>query len=560
MFWFCLILGFIGGISILLQQIVIKGYRDIHFWIIGLLILILSRMTLLYLPYVRGYVSWNGDNITHLGLIKDIINDGHFAGDNFYPITHILLSQVISITGIPDIVVSNLATTLLSIIFILSIYLLAKVTLHFRKQQLLAILLAAGVMLLGGGCNVLLNPNGWSILFLPLLYYCYYNRDIISFHILFIIILVLYPFFHPLSSLIVIISLFILALFEWAFPKYLRFRSILVQALDIKNIKVIPLLIEFVIFSPWVLSFQQFNINIKAIWQQITTGIRSDVLGQMGMTLNKINVKGLEFIILLIKIYGVTIIFIILSLVGIYINLRKNFSSDAEKESRNLLSLSFVFLFYGVFYLLYLLGMPALKPLAGQRILAYVEVLTPIFASFALLGVLNKFNFNYLVNGVVICLIILSTMLSIASLYRSPYVIQPNIQITQMDLSGMRFFIENKDVKIGCAYIMSPPYRFIDGILGAVAAKNRGDIYRNVVQLNDHFNYDKCATLGEQYSQDKYAAITQFDRIVYTTVWQTVGRFNDIDFEKLKSDYTVNEFYSNGELNIYDIHSYDTIS
>ncbi|MCL4417461.1 MAG: hypothetical protein M1365_12335, partial [Actinobacteria bacterium] len=191
-FWVCLFLGFTGGIGILIHQIVTNGYRDSYFWLIGLLILILSRITLLCLPYIRGYISWAGDNITHLGLVKDILFGGHFAGDNYYPITHILLSQVITVTGIPDNFVVNLSTTVFSVIFILSMYLLATAILPHRGQQLLVLILTGGVML-GGGYNVLLMPNGWSIFLMPLLFYCYYKRAIISVRILFIILLVLYP-------------------------------------------------------------------------------------------------------------------------------------------------------------------------------------------------------------------------------------------------------------------------------------------------------------------------------------------------------------------------------
>lgn len=54
---------------------------------------------------------------------------------------------------------------------------------------------------------------------------------------------------------------------------------------------------------------------------------------------------------------------------------------------------------------------------------------------------------------------------------------------------------------------------------------------------------------------DKYAVITRFDRILYSTVWQTVGRFNSADFEKLEQDQIVAKLYSNSEMDVYFIYS-----
>lgn len=77
--WICLFLSIIGGVAIIVHQVATGGYKNSHLWLIGLLILILASVSLLYLPYIRGYVSWRGDNISHLGLVKDILFSGHIA-------------------------------------------------------------------------------------------------------------------------------------------------------------------------------------------------------------------------------------------------------------------------------------------------------------------------------------------------------------------------------------------------------------------------------------------------------------------------------------------------
>lgn len=551
--WFFLFISFIGGISILMHQIATKEYRYSRFWLIGLLILIISRVTLLYLPYIRGYVSWRGDNITHVGLVKDVLDSGHFAADNCYPITHLLLSQVISITGLSEIIVVNLSTTILSVIYLLSMYLLATIVLPSRGQQLMVLVLTGGVMI-GGRCNVLLMPNGWSVLLLPFLFYIYFKHRNFPYSVLLVIILILYPFFHPLSSFLVVVSLGVLELSRWLFYRFLKPKAKIISRL-LSQPLMIPILIELVIFLPWVLSFQQFHYNIQLMWRQITAGIGSDVIGQIDKSLDKVNVYGKDFIFLFIKMYGTTFVFIILALIGILLLWKEIRSGCISSKKYNLFYLSWMFLFYGLFYTYYLFGGPGSTALAGERILVYAEILTPQFAAFTLYRLFRKFYFNYLSYTSIICLVILVSSLSVVPLFFSPYIIQPNLQITHMDISGIAWFIDKKDRKIECANTLSNPARIMQGIIGYVDASKRSDINRYIPQIPDHFGYHEYSTLGDQYPQDKYVTIAQIDRMAYLTVWRQVGRFNEVDFERLENDPTVKKLYSNNELNVYYVSS-----
>ena len=111
--------------------------------------------------------------------------------------------------------------------------------------------------------------------------------------------------------------------------------------------------------------------------------------------------------------------------------------------------------------------------------------------------------------------------------------------------------ITEKDLTIGILNVANPPSRFFDAILGVNLANQRSD---NIdVQFADHFGYNEFSTLGAQYSGDKYACITESDKMTYSTVWKAVGRFDDSDFAKLDNDDTVNKLYSNGNMEVYYI-------
>jgi hypothetical protein len=125
----------LGGAAIIIRQVANNDHATRWEWLLGLLVLMLARFTLLYIPYIRGYVSWHGDNISHWGLLKDVLTTGHLYAENYYPVTHSILAQTILVTGIPVQLVANLSTALMSVLFIAGTYLLAKSVPPFRGPR-----------------------------------------------------------------------------------------------------------------------------------------------------------------------------------------------------------------------------------------------------------------------------------------------------------------------------------------------------------------------------------------------------------------------------------------
>ena len=147
--WISLIFSIFGGISIIMY-IVHRNQSDYYnYCFLGLLILLFDRIILLYIPYIRGYYSWRGDNISHFGILKEILTFGHIPSDLVYPITHILLSELVYITGLSNEIIANHSTALISVFYVISIYLLATSSLVTKKEQILAVTSIAGVFFSG---------------------------------------------------------------------------------------------------------------------------------------------------------------------------------------------------------------------------------------------------------------------------------------------------------------------------------------------------------------------------------------------------------------------------
>lgn len=551
--WIFLIMSIAGGFTIILHQIYTEEYKSSNFWLMGFFLVILNRVTLLYIPYIRGYYTWNGDNITHFGLVKSILHTGYVPCDIFYPITHILLSISISISGMPIELIVNHSTGLFSIFYAVSIYLLATVVLQSRDAQLLSAAAISGVLF--NGYDVYVMPNGWSIMYLPFVFFIFFsllnsNKSSVKYTLLLVILLILYPFFHPLSSAIIILF-FITIGFSMIFLYIIgeKKKHDINRLLDFFPIKLIA--IELTIFLSWIMTFQGFNVNIINLYNSITKGHGPDALVQMAEKLDKINIHGIDFLNLIIKIMGDDIIFLVLSIIAVIIIFK---NKEDRKGSYNLIIILGIIFTIGIIYLAYLFNIiPGLGNIGSERLLAYLVIFTPLPVGHTFKNLIGKKKYA----GIIICLVIviIASTISIFSLYSSPYILRPNIQVTQMDIYGMSWFFENKDRNISDTGIMSPSYRFADAILGIDEVLKRSDIKHYFPQIPDHFNYSFNKSLGKSYTQDKYSVITMLDRTIYDTVWKTIGRFHKQDFDKLESDSTVDKLYSNGEASVWYIHS-----
>lgn len=505
----------------------------------GFLILLLTRMTLLYIPYIRGYYSWTGDNFTHLGIIKDIFITGHISSGDYYPVTHLFITELKYVSGLPLELIVNHSTALLSMFYVVGIYLLAT-TVFSSKEACLLSMASIGCVLFNG-YDVYLMPNGWSLFYLPTIFYFYFNsfseKNAIQYKLLFVVGLIFTPFFHPLSSLLIIMMLLIITISKFLTNSYnYSFRPSFLL-----NLPFNAVLLELFSFLFWTLSFQIFYPNIKGLYNAITTGNSPNAIADMGDTLDKINIHGIEFIKLFLKIMGDEVVFLLLFLICIMILL---ISGKMREANNKLVMLVNITIFIGVIYIAYLFNLvPGLENVGSERLLSYLVIFTPITAGFVYEHLFHiKKNVVY-----VICILIImtSSLISIFSLYPSPYILNPNSEITQQDVYGVKWYGIYKNPEIENVDLISPKYRLADGVFGVNLSKAL--ISQQSPAVPDHFNYSLYDNLGESYSNSKYVMITMFDTVVYDTVWKVVGRFNVNDFDNLNYDSSVSKIYSNGE-------------
>jgi len=608
--WLLLFASLAGGIGIVIHELATGRYRESRTYLVGFAVVLLSLTAFLSVPFIRDYTTWRADQMGHLGYVQDISLTGYVGSLNPYPMVHVLFFQIASVTGISHFTVVNLNTILIFPVFVLGLYLLATVILPTRRQQLLVAIVAAGAMT--GISRYYLVPNTWSLLLLPLLFYCYFKKNLLPFKLLLILLLVVYPLLHPLSSLMIIGTLAAIELPKPIYRFLLRRLRMPVSSWMASRPVLWPLALEAAVFLPWALTREAFSTNRLQFWDQLTGGYGAGEISKIGGALAKVDVHGLDLVMLMGKLYGELLVVGALAVVGILLLVRQLRSGQGEDGRYQLLAIGGLFLVGCLGYAAFLLGIPGLEAIGGDRILMYTELAALPASAFALGSAMGmglsfvisrrrspatayncpecqypasdilaqhirsdamlvcpacatsyavhggslrsgatqggesmRMNFSLLSGIAVFGLLVLVLILAFLGHFPSPWIIRPNEQTTSTSMTGMTWFLDEKVPETETVYIASTPKRFAEVILGATPTHVRTDVTYDT-QFPDHFGYGNYTTVGERFGADMYATIHQYDKVVYQTVWQSVGRFNDADFERLEEDPTTARIYSNG--------------
>src|SRR5659263_270249 len=162
---------------------------------------------------LRGYVLYygRGDIASYVGQVKDIITYG-YTNNNIYPISAILISQICQLTNISVIGISKYLPSLFFTIYVLSIYCWSKSLIPDKKFVLLSLIASTPIFFAGFSTSIF--NELLAVLTLPLFFHCLQKSPDIRFKILCIIMLLLYPFFHPMVAIFVFFYLAVIFIQE----------------------------------------------------------------------------------------------------------------------------------------------------------------------------------------------------------------------------------------------------------------------------------------------------------------------------------------------------------
>ena len=550
-FWFFICISITCGILILTHQAFVQ--EKSRWWSMGIFIIIFANLIIILLPIFRGYfISDLADEVSHLGMIKDIVLTGHAGNSNYYPVSHILSSELSYICGLNSRFVIKIIPTIFYLIYMIGLYLFARAI--GKKFGQVLLVMAFGSVLLFTYFNYLFLPTHLFLCLIPPLLMLFYKKITscsLGYATIFVIMLLPMPFIHPLGSLFLVILFLIFGvsilihhfLVRWAHAQS-------TTILHSPTIVIAPALIVFIIFFMWFSYFAIFESTVRQAYEWFIYGHGTPPIETMSEQLQRANFGFYDFIDLLIKTYGHDVLFVLLSLIAVFIILRKVFSSKSSLKVEEIL-FSLVFSAFSLFYISTLVG-SFISTGRSLRIFCWALMASTILNGIVFheqISRLRDKKFKACV-GILTIIIILSAIIGIFSVYHSPHIKQANLQVTKMDWNGMEWFFnyKNPDTTI---YINQLPYRASHAIFGFDAPKpeTRGAFSLAI----PHFGYNGNETLAHSYNSDVYLVITGRDKAFYTKLWPKLGRFILNDFDRVDLDSAVNKIYFNGELEIWKI-------
>lgn len=552
--WTFLISSIVVGITIVSYSIYqTKNQDKSAWWLIGFLIIVLSIFTILLMPSLKGYAFYGrGDPLSHRGYIIDILATGRLPSYNFYPITHTLVAFLSLISNMDISSIMMCISQFFSLLYIIFIYILAK-TIFYGKKKHVILATTSSTVPLFGSFQTWLVPHFLSTSILPLLFWLYFKERSLEFRILLIILIILLPFFHPVTSLFFTLSLITLSLFQTIESKFIIRRK--TQQFNISSTNMIML--SIISFVMWSSNFYFWGYSINRLFRFIKGEVTSPLINTIPNIFEKLHLRSIEIVQLFFRLYGHILVFLVISTIIIIFTVKN--ALKGNQYQRNLFLLSGVF-FVGVF--LQISHIAGSIGLIVTRSLNYIVVLSPVFVGCALASYL--FRIRPKKNGMVSRKILIfsafiissSFMIGIFSVFPSPFVYLPNAQITYMEMEGVEWFYRYKSSEEKFIAMGGNGFRFADAILGHNNVLIRQDMPKTVFDKNfiipDHFGYTKSIRVENGDFKNVLMFISKFDEVLYTTgAWKRVGRFNECDFDKLPLNQNICKLYTNSDFRVY---------
>lgn len=534
LFWFGFIFSFIVGTIIVIYYINTHKSRFLLYAGIGLVVAYFA--TLISLSLIRNYYLWcmQGDPATHIYYVLYIMENGTYSMKDIYPALHIFGAEARAITGYPIEWISKFIPLLYGLLFIPFTYILSRQFL--RSDAALITLVIASTAI--GGWYLNFTPNASANLLFPFYLYiyvkCIFEKDR-RWHILFLILIPLYPLLHILPSMALVMVMIAIPITYRLFKKIVR----------IDNINFKYQWIFIILLGTWTLIWASMSLE-----REISETINSLLNGTSYLKIytsksESSSAMGLEGIYYILKVWGVWSFYIVIAFFTFvaFALTRKGYGRTSE--SRILLLFGPLLGFtaaIGVLYFAYL-------PFSPFRLLFYITIISIIVFSFLFYRMINnKIKWKKIAgNAISIAIIFMLAIAIMITAYTSPLTFSDNYQSTQSEVNGMGWFYDDVNPTYNITGISVVPgrYALLHYELEEPIAGYPYFIRGNNIML-PHFGYDRSDKIVMRNHNDSYMILMERDRERNDDFLPgiTNTQFISLDFVRLYYDPTVNKVYS----------------
>jgi hypothetical protein len=498
--------------------------------------------------------------LTHVGLTNYILSFHHYTPGNYYPIAHLFTAEMSYVLGIQVKDLYGYIPLIFDVVFLIFIYLFSKELVSSGKALagVAIIVTATGILFLTN----FYTPNSLADLYLAFVLYLFLKSSrsgTTPWKVLFMLVVFLYPPFHPVPSLALLVIMITITLPNLIPAIFKRRGANSVPGAFTFRYPVILFLLAWAIF--WFSNTAMWRFTVNNLWTYFSNGgiNQFTTLSQQVQYAQQYQYSVLgQFL----KVYGVLLLSLLIAIISLPSIIKKSFYNT---EHKNLLSLygpvPIFALFIVVFYFLNLVFSPL-------RLTTFITLICVILAGFGLNALLDQpasraKNIIFSVGSA--CLVFLVIFVALISsglrLYPSRYLIEPNTQVTRADFLGMDWFLHSRNPAYQISSIDVVPYRYADYLLDSQDGLDRENLIPIIYKESEgqlipwHFGYDVNNQYGEWLQQPAYLVINQTDRMLYQEIYPEMQsiRLTPEDFDKLNQDTSLERLFSNGGMDIYSI-------
>jgi hypothetical protein len=493
---------------------------------------------------IRG----GGDVYHHMFVASQILNSGYLPLTDFYPIMHIWLSIVYNF--LPDFIILVLIFSIVFfILYVLSLYILGKTILGTKKGGIFFSIF--GIPLIFSFLHYGFIPFFFAILTFPLILYTYQKLTYdptqkSGFYICLIFLSFFIVFCHPMISVFLIIMFFIFTFFE-LFKVWVTGRQSNIEAANIVIIISLTLVV-------WWLQFRDILYTLQDITYEILEGqgARSIFKSEVN-TMMISNASTFEVIDRFMKIYGPACFYFSISLFFLFYIIYQYLQNEKIYEVDFNYSLQFcVAICIGIVLIsgYFVIAEPIRAAMYG---LIFATILCGLF-----------FYRQRQLGGLITSLTVIITiicMLTIITLYSSPWTSGPNQALTYGDKNGIDWILEYRNAEIPIVSQEGSIYKYKNYYYESTNAR----IDQNLIEYNmiipSNFGYMTNRTIGDSFAylpnNEVYMITTEMMKLTPFAApverRSRVKSFTDTDFIHLKNDPSVNLVYSSNEFNGWNI-------
>jgi len=524
-FWVFILSALAAFMASVVWQAHCRMYSNFKFSFLGL---ILTSSAILCLPVLRGYFLYGGnDPYTHFQTIVSIIGSGSFSTD-YYPFSHVFAAEIAQITSLPPQTAEGLLMPILSLLFALFIYCLATVVCERRERVLLAA--ALGFIPIFSYYGTAFYPEGAALLMLPLAFYLAFKvRYERGYAPLLIVVLFVFPFLHPLVSLVLVFCLFSM----FVGGAILKGRGFITRT----HLSVTIGLIAGFAWYAW--------FSAQTAENGLSRNVIAWLMGERVIIPRTAELEGVDSLglqgsaVLALKTYGVQIFGCAISVIAIGIVLLHFYRRDKSMSNYFIVAVAAIATTLGS---LFLFASTAQETLGRFFSASPAWAWIPILAALPLSVVNNKRKYGAWLVGAII---ITSSLFGVAAVFRSPWISQVNWDFTYQDKALQAWYAPLIGT-YGYAQIAFP--------VGSM--RTQSWTYVAEQPIPPHFGYTNQTTLRSSLSnnsliafgQDRQLAVAENPVLNNSPIMGIWGfpAITPADINKLQNDRSVNVIYTTG--------------